>query len=239
MTDAKKQYELPDDIKDRLKGIGDETIKKARDILCSADEETIKDIGSFFIPEGFMTQDQISKFNVEQLKGACVDFLYSDHLYDILIMIMRVLEVEDIQISATFDTDEKTIVKEFNFKNIPQSKKDMTDKELKKLAKEMYEGKLFTDKHLRENEQDLIGSVFMPLLFMDAQSRWMFKKNPPGLIYEYMEKAGPRSINGCPIFFSFRILSQEGTKRMFGFYEQYKKLSEEFEGSEEKHSDPI
>ena len=242
MTDT-KTTKLPDDLKDCITGINDATLKKARDVLFTITEEAIKDIGMYFLPEVFMKPEEVEKLDVEKLKGVCMDFLYSDHLYDILIMILYVLEIDEVVISFNEeDEDGKKTVREIKHKNVPKSKFSLGDKKLKKIAKEMYEGKIFSDKHLLPHEQNLMGSVFMPLMLMDNQSRWLLKKNPPGLIYEYNHEAGPRSINGCPMFFSFRSLSQEDTEKMFEFYEQYKKIAEEFEGDEdsnEKTSDEV
>jgi hypothetical protein len=49
------------------------------------------------------------------------------------------------------------------------------------------------------------------------------RKNPPGMIYEYMEKAGPRAINGNPVFLSFRMIGIDDTKKVL---ERYNKIIE-------------
>jgi hypothetical protein len=49
-----------------------------------------------------------------------------------------------------------------------------------------------------------------------------------GLIYEYLDKAGPRCINGCPIFMSCRIMSKSDADRMWKFHDQWKELAEKF-----------
>jgi hypothetical protein len=66
--------------------------------------------------------------------------------------------------------------------------KPMTEEEIKKLAKDIYTGLVFTDRHIQ------VAS--------------------PGMIYEYMDKAGPMSINGMPMFCSFRFISQEDAKKV-------------------------
>jgi len=57
--------------------------------------------------------------------------------------------------------------------------------------------------------------VFMVLIFMGAKQRREMIKNPPGLIYEYLSEAGPRSINGMPSFFSMRMLSKADAEKVF------------------------
>jgi hypothetical protein len=46
----------------------------------------------------------------------------------------------------------------------------------------------------------MIGMVFMPLLFMRAKGRAALRRRKTVHVYEFIAKAGPRSINGCPIF---------------------------------------
>ena len=47
-----------------------------------------------------------------------------------------------------------------------------------------------------------------------------------GLIYEYIDKAGPRSINGLPNFFSMRLLNKEDALKVDGYYIKYKEIRE-------------
>jgi hypothetical protein len=64
-----------------------------------------------------------------------------------------------------------------------------TDKELKELAISLHRGEIFTDRHL-ERKEDL-SLIFSPLLFMSKEISGELVKDPPGLIYEYIDKAGP------------------------------------------------
>ena len=95
--------------------------------------------------------------------------------------------------------------------------KNMSDKELRELAISLYKGEIFTDRHLRKN--DNIGSTFVPLMLLDQETIDDWKTNPPGLIYEFMKKASPIGINGNPIFFSMRLLTVEDTKKLFEYHE--------------------
>jgi len=85
--------------------------------------------------------------------------------------------------------------------------------ELKTIAIDMRAGQIFCDRNC-PNPQD-IGMVFLPLILMDDKMAESIKKDPPGLIYEYVKNAGPRSINGMPIFSSCRFLSQDDTLKVF------------------------
>jgi HEPN domain-containing protein len=111
--------------------------------------------------------------------------------------------------------DKKKESNEDNENNSEDNKeryKPMTDKEVKQLAEDIYKGVVFTDRHIRIKEE--LPSVFMALVFMKEEQTEELRKNPPGMIYEYMEKAGPRAVNGNPTFLSFRMISKDDAKKV-------------------------
>lgn len=95
-----------------------------------------------------------------------------------------------------------------------------TDTELIQLAVDIYEGRVFTDRHLTDFARD-VTIVFMPIMFMKPE-QWAEMIADLGLIYEYLTEAGPRSINDMPMFMSFRTLSKDEAKQMFVHYGAYK-----------------
>lgn len=148
--------------------------------------------------------------------------------------------------------------------------KSQSDDTLKQVAKDLYNGVIYTDRHCRGND---VMSCFMILLLMgpkaptapkypsdnkDTQGNrdnaifdiidrdaeqvkyendmaWYeveyeyYRENmlkSIGLVYEYLDKAGPMSVNGMPNFFSCRFLNIEDTKKMFEYYETYKEIRE-------------
>lgn len=50
-----------------------------------------------------------------------------------------------------------------------------------------------------------------------------------GMLYEDNSQAGPRGINGYPIFMSCKIVSKEDTDRFIEMYNKYVKMREDFE----------
>jgi hypothetical protein len=89
----------------------------------------------------------------------------------------------------------------------------LSDEDLKKLADDIRAGRVFTSAHLSPGEERLLPSVFMPLAFMSAEQRRPLQG--AGLAYEYLDRAAPRSINGCPMFFSVRFLNVADTSKVF------------------------
>lgn len=147
------------------------------------------------------------------------------------------------------------------------------DKDLKQIAKDLYDGKIFSDRHLSKNES--VENYFMILAFIypqkpkpptyESEDNTLsvnrdnrlydllerekdqkiyeekikeypkeveeFKKylNNIGFIFEYMDKAGPMSLNGKPLFLSANILNKEDTEKMLSFYNTYKELRKEID----------
>lgn len=95
---------------------------------------------------------------------------------------------------------------------VPRSKHfpKMKVEGMKQLAKDIATGKVFMDIFLREHEVQNIGHlIFMPMAFMDWSDWTDEDKSQFGAVYEYFDKAGPRSINGYPIFFSCGFIHRD------------------------------
>ena len=94
--------------------------------------------------------------------------------------------------------------------------------ELKQLAIDIRAGKVFTDRHVPDEASSMMSRVFMPLMFMSEEQIADLMKEPIGLIYEYLDNAGPRSINGYPGFFSMRILHRDDWPEVVRLMDQLK-----------------
>lgn len=95
-----------------------------------------------------------------------------------------------------------------------------TNEELKQLAQDIHAGRIFTDRHL--NGAELLGSVFLPLSFMDEAALTRMQETKVGMIFEYRDKAGPRSINGYPIFFSCQTATEEEAAKIWDYHRAIK-----------------
>lgn len=102
-----------------------------------------------------------------------------------------------------------------------------TDQELRQIAVDLIEGKIFCDRHLKlkgENERMLL-SVFMPLSLWEDAVEWV---KDAGMIYEYLSEALPRTINGYPMFTSCQKLTIEDTDKMFALYNELWEIKKNF-----------
>ncbi len=98
-----------------------------------------------------------------------------------------------------------------------------TDQELKQLAKDFVHDKVFSTRHepLFSHPENA-SQVFMPLVFMDKKAMDAFIAKKPEMLYEYLDKAGPRSVNGMPGFTSFQWLNQEEYLKFAEYHNKYK-----------------
>lgn len=81
--------------------------------------------------------------------------------------------------------------------------------ELRKFVDDFVSGRIFSSAHLPPTDDRLIGGVFLTA-GLGGFSEWTLEElQQIGIIYEYLNQAGPRSINGYPCFFSLRVLHVE------------------------------
>lgn len=89
----------------------------------------------------------------------------------------------------------------------------LTDDELRKFIDDFVSNRIFTSAHVSEGSQNLLSMIFMPIAFGAFKDQNEESVKNIGLIYEYYDKAGPRSVNGYPIFFSLRYIHTKDWER--------------------------
>lgn len=93
-----------------------------------------------------------------------------------------------------------------------------SDEELKQLAVDIVDGKVWTDRHGAD-------SFLIAKLAGLPAGTWM--------IYEYLTQAGPLAVNGCPTFLSCRIVWKEESEKLIKYFDEYKALKDSFKKSTE------
>jgi hypothetical protein len=90
----------------------------------------------------------------------------------------------------------------------------LTDEQLREFVDDFVSNRIFTLHHIRNAERShMAGMVFLPVAL------GVFSKFNPdslkcvGTIYESYSKALPRSINGMPIFMTFKVLHTKDWER--------------------------
>ncbi len=98
----------------------------------------------------------------------------------------------------------------------------MEEKELRQLALDIAENKVFGTFHMNENEINHLHVVFMPFIGVDAKRAKEMSDNDIIHVYEYYDKAGPRSVNGMPCFFSMNQINQTDWKKIRQYIDEYR-----------------
>lgn len=99
--------------------------------------------------------------------------------------------------------------------------------ELVEIAKGIFGGTIFTDRHIRngtdEDKSRALSMIFMPLALGALANTPPEEKEKIGLIFEDLSKRCNHDCNGYPTFLSFQLLSIEETGKVS---EMIRKLSD-------------
>lgn len=82
----------------------------------------------------------------------------------------------------------------------------LTDDELRTFVNDFVSQQIFSSAHVPESDVDLLKMIFMPIPFGAFEGYAEEDLKDLGLIYEYLDAQGPRSINGYPMFMSCRLM---------------------------------
>jgi hypothetical protein len=111
--------------------------------------------------------------------------------------------------------------------------KTNTREELKKIAIEVVNGRIFTS--LSVDQDHLLPLVFMPLALLSKEDSLKLRNLPvedqPGIFYAPLEKAGPRSINGLPIFWEVSWIVVGQCEEFLELCRKYQSELERVEGN--------
>jgi hypothetical protein len=93
-----------------------------------------------------------------------------------------------------------------------------TEEEIKEIAKGIWAGQILTTDH--ENSRD----SFMLMSLLGPEHLQDYMDANITCIYEHMSKAGPRSVNGMPIFMSHHVLNSTDHEKVRKEYFNIKSL---------------
>lgn len=101
-----------------------------------------------------------------------------------------------------------------------------TKEELKKLAIDIVEGRVFGTWNLSEDAPTSM--VFMTLAFMGQEQLDSMKERDVVHIYEHISEAGPRSVNGMPMFMSHKELTRQEADELNPLIQRLEEMRKEF-----------
>lgn len=102
------------------------------------------------------------------------------------------------------------------------------DADLHEIAVGILQNAIFTDRHIAPGDARLASMIFMPLGFLDRKQLLdLQRKQRPGMVYARMEHAGPRAINGYPMFFECAMLHPDDAVIV---WQKYARMKEQLSG---------
>lgn len=105
----------------------------------------------------------------------------------------------------------------------------MTEQEQKALAREWCEGRVLFSTHVPE---DIMSMVFMPLIFLTDEQRQSMIEEKVYAFYGKMADAGPRGINGYPIFWNMFTIKEEDFLMVERYAKEYDEFQKQFAAGE-------
>lgn len=105
----------------------------------------------------------------------------------------------------------------------------MTEAELKVLAIDVVEGRVFGSWMLSEQDQHLLAAIFLPFAFPGATGK--LPDNVWGL-YEYLDKAKKQKVREYPAFVTCKFLTQTDCEALNPMIRKYADLKQSFLGEQ-------
>lgn len=88
----------------------------------------------------------------------------------------------------------------------------VTDEQIQEIALGLHRRQIFCDRHIPQPQwEDMVPSVFLTIGLGGFGN---VDVTTLGLVWEHLDKAGPRSINGFPMFFSCNLLNKEDAEKV-------------------------
>lgn len=119
-------------------------------------------------------------------------------------------------------------------KYVPWTYTPRTDDEMKQLAIDVMAGRVFGTWNLEDPKDSRM--VFMPLGLSEPKHLQEMADANVVHFYEYMEKAGPRSCNGYPGFFSMKALDGDDATKLQAIIDKLQAAQDEALASVESGS---
>lgn len=117
--------------------------------------------------------------------------------------------------------------------------KNMSNADVNKLAKDILNSAVFTDRHIHPNDISRMMTMIFPVFsFMGTEDTISYDKNPPGMVYEYYGEEMPRGVNGYPMFLSAHMCSKDATKRVWEKVTAMEEALKAVMGDEEDDGEP-
>lgn len=96
----------------------------------------------------------------------------------------------------------------------------LSPSQMKEVVLGLADCRIFTNHHIPAGQERLIGMIFMPLAFGALKEKTDEELDNLGAVWEYYDKAGPREMNGFPIFSSVHFINMADWLRIVEAYDK-------------------
>lgn len=101
----------------------------------------------------------------------------------------------------------------------------LSEEKVLEVARGMLTNIIFSSDSIRPDQRkQLMHLVFMPTAFLSKEDIDKMREEDITMFYEFMDKAGPRAINGLPMFTSMHMVSRADHARINAKYDELEKL---------------
>ena len=76
----------------------------------------------------------------------------------------------------------------------------------------------------------MFGTVFMVWSLLDPLEKKKMIDSGMSMVYSDMQDAGPRSVNGYPIFWSMSVLNKQDDRKVYMYYKQIQEKMGQYKG---------
>ena len=111
--------------------------------------------------------------------------------------------------------------------NKPQKLKNRSDRELKRIAHDIYTGKVFCN---RQVEPSMLSSVFMVWALLNPLEKKEMLDRGMSMMYAEMSNAMPRQINGYPVFGEMSVLNKHDDHMVYKHYKDIQEAMGQYRG---------
>jgi hypothetical protein len=105
----------------------------------------------------------------------------------------------------------------------------VTNQEIKALAREWCEGRILFSTQV---PKEIISMVFMPIIFLNEEQRQELIAENVFAFYGKMADAGPRGINGYPIFWTMYRISEDDYNKLRQYAKEYSDIMQKVFGEQ-------
>lgn len=92
-------------------------------------------------------------------------------------------------------------------KQIPKWPAPLSLSQMREVVLGLADSRIFTNHHIPAGQENMVGIIFMPLALGGLIGKTDEELDNIGAVWEYYDKAGPREINGFPVFGSMHFIN--------------------------------